>query len=276
MGEQSNDKTGCRMMRGAVGTCAGDPASGLHERETELAALSASLDAARSGAGGLVLLEGPAGIGKSRLLAEARAAADARGMAVLAARGIDLERDAPFGTVSDLLAGAVGGASATGRVRLLSGQATHAAALFDSSAVPPPADPSAMVRGLYWLTVNLAAAYREDGPGGLLIQVDDAQWADRPSLSYLAYLAARIDELPAVLMVAVRSGERATDQRAIDWLRERTGRALLRPRALSPEGVARMARAELPAADPAFTRACAEVSGGNPFLATELLRALHA
>ena len=254
-----------------------DPGGGLFERETELAALSEALAAARSGAGGLVVFEGPAGIGKSRLLAEARAMADTLGMTVLSARGIDLERDAPFGIAADLFAAPLAKAEpASERARLLSGQAALATALFDPVA-PPAADSSALVRGLYWLTVNVAAGAQGDGkPGGLLIQVDDAQWADRPSLSYLAYLAARVDELPAVLMIAVRSGEQAVDQQTLDWLRDRAGRSLLRPRALSPKAIARMARAELAAADPAFITACAEVTGGNPFLATELLRALHA
>ena len=265
---------------------ANDPGDGLFERETELAALSQALAAARSGAGGLVVFEGPAGIGKSRLLAEARAMADTLGMAVLSARGIDLERDAPFGIAADLFAavlrdGGLARAEPAGeRARLLSGQAALAAALFDPVAAPA-ADSSALVRGLYWLTVNVATGTQTGGrPGGLLIQVDDAQWADRLSLSYLAYLAARVDELPAVLMIAVRSGERAVDQPTLDWLRDRSGRSLLRPRALSPQAIARLARAELAkadgTADPAFVAACAEVTDGNPFLATELLRALHA
>ncbi|MGH3297012.1 MAG: AAA family ATPase, partial [Trebonia sp.] len=285
MGKGKTEKT-AEPKAGTAGNGAGpDQGDGLFERETELAALSAALAAARSGTGGLVVLEGPAGIGKSRLLTEARTMAGALGLAVLTARGIDLERDAPFGIAADLfapvltdgaLARADGTWSANGRARLLSGQAALAGALFDPAA-PSSADSSALVRGLYWLTVNVAAgAPNDDGPGGLLIEVDDAQWADRPSLSYLAYLAARIDELPAVLMVAVRSGEQATDQQTLDWLRDRAGRSLLRPRALSPEAIALMARAELPAAEPAFTWACAEASGGNPFLATELLRALMA
>jgi DNA-binding CsgD family transcriptional regulator len=270
-----------------------DQGNGLFERETELAALSAALAAARTGAGGLVVLEGPAGIGKSRLLAEARAMADGQGMTVLTARGIDLERDAPFGVAADLFAATLAGTGDNGtgdngtadngagdnepdarHARLLSGQAALAAALFDPVPLPS-ADSSALVRGLYWLTVNVAASAANDDRAGVLIEVDDAQWADRPSLSYLAYLAARIEELPAVLVVAVRSGEQAADQQTLDWLRDRAGRSLLRPRALSPESIARMARAELPLAEPAFTRACAEVSGGNPFLATELLRALR-
>ncbi|MGH3292868.1 MAG: AAA family ATPase, partial [Trebonia sp.] len=285
MGEGKTEKTaepGAGSLRNGRGP---DPDGGLFERETELAALSAALAAARAGAGGLVVLEGPAGIGKSRLLAEASAMADVLGLAVLTARGIDLERDAPFGIAADLFAPALtnGGLakadrteSAAARARLLSGQAALAGALFDPVA-PPSADSSALVRGLYWLTVNVAAsAASDERPGGVLIEVDDAQWADRPSLSYLAYLAARIDELPAVLVIAVRSGEQATDQQTLDWLRDRAGRSLLRPRALGPESITGMACAEFPNAERAFTQACAEASGGNPFLATELLRALRA
>jgi predicted ATPase len=79
---------------------AGGPWAALYEREDELAALAE----ARAGTGGLVVVEGPAGIGKSRLLAEARADAAGRGMTVLTARGTDLEREAPFGVVAELFA----------------------------------------------------------------------------------------------------------------------------------------------------------------------------
>jgi DNA-binding CsgD family transcriptional regulator len=261
-----------------VGAGRNEPGDGLYERETELAALSSALGAARAGKGELVVVEGPAGIGKSRLLAAARAMAAARGMAMLTARAIDLERDAPFGTVSDLF-GPILADAATGPLdRLLAGQAALAAPLFDPAA-PPPSDPWALTRGLYWLTVNVAADSPADEghePRGLLVTVDDAQWADRPSLAYLVYLSARIEELPVVLVMAVRSGERAIDQQAIDWLRDRSGARWLRPRALRPEAIGRMVRAELPAAEPAFTQACAEVTDGNPFLARELLRALCA
>lgn len=250
--------------------------TGLYERENELAALSQALTAARAGTGGLVVVEGPTGIGKSRLLAEARATAAAHGMAVLTARGTELERDAPFGVVSELFAAALAAPRDEAGARPAPGQAALATPLFDP-AVPFAEDPSALVRGLYWLTVDVASGLPGGAdPAGLLIEVDDAQWSDRPSLSYLAYLAARIDELPAVLVVAVRSGEAAADQRTVDWLRERSGHRMLRLPALSAEAVTRMVLAGWPGAEPAFTRACAEVSGGNPFLARELLRALRA
>jgi hypothetical protein len=110
----------------------------LYEREAELAAISQALGAARSGTGGLVLVQGPAGIGKSRLLAEARVIAGTLGLTVLAARGIDLERDAPFGVAADLFAPLLPGPGAR-NASLLGGQAALAAALFDPAA-PPAAD----------------------------------------------------------------------------------------------------------------------------------------
>jgi ATP/maltotriose-dependent transcriptional regulator MalT len=64
----------------------------LVEREREIAALAALLDAARAGEGRVAWIEGPAGIGKSTLLAEARRHAAGTGARVLAARGSELER----------------------------------------------------------------------------------------------------------------------------------------------------------------------------------------
>ena len=72
------------------------------EREAELAALEAMLGAARLGDGRLVVVEGSAGIGKTRLLAEARALAQAAEFEVLSARGGELEGEFAFGIVRQL------------------------------------------------------------------------------------------------------------------------------------------------------------------------------
>ena len=74
----------------------------LLERDRELESLRAALAEAASGEGRLALVEGPAGIGKSRLLAELRAAAEEDGARVLTARGSELEREFPFGVVRQL------------------------------------------------------------------------------------------------------------------------------------------------------------------------------
>src|SRR5205814_3620447 len=71
----------------------------LLEREAELAALEAMLAAAQSGDGHLVVVEGSAGIGKTRLLVEARALATSVAFEVLTARGGELEGQFAFGIV---------------------------------------------------------------------------------------------------------------------------------------------------------------------------------
>ena len=78
------------------------PPATLVERETELAALRGLVNAAAEGNGRLAAIEGSAGLGKTRLLAEARAMAEELGFRVLRARGGELEREFDFGIVRQL------------------------------------------------------------------------------------------------------------------------------------------------------------------------------
>src|SRR5215207_11208901 len=90
----------------------------LIERERELAALERAVGAAREGAGAVVMIEGAPGIGKSRLLAAARATADIR---VVSARASELEREFPFGVVRQLLEPVLAAADGEERRALLAG-----------------------------------------------------------------------------------------------------------------------------------------------------------
>ena len=76
----------------------------LLEREAETAQISRGLDAAAAGAGGLIVIDGAAGIGKTTLMDEAASLAEARGMVVLRARGSIMETEFAFGVVIQLLA----------------------------------------------------------------------------------------------------------------------------------------------------------------------------
>jgi predicted ATPase len=76
------------------------PALRLRGRAAEIAVLSEALDRAASGQPAVVLIEGEAGIGKTRLLAEAQADARGRGMQVAAGRAEELEQTRPFGLVA--------------------------------------------------------------------------------------------------------------------------------------------------------------------------------
>ena len=169
----------------------------LLERSEELARIESALAEARSGRGTFVVLEGPAGIGKTALLAAARTAAAEGGMRVLRSRGTELERDFAFGVVRQLFEPSLVEASEDERADLLHGAAGVAAGLLGLPGAPPadssPSlrfDPSfAILHGLYWLCANLAAVQP------LCLLVDDAHWADAASLRYLAFLLTRLEEL---------------------------------------------------------------------------------
>src|SRR4051812_3706710 len=93
----------------------------LLERELELARIERALDRAGAGEGSLVVVEGPAGIGKSAVLAAARAAATASGIRVLRARGAELERDFAFGVVRQLFEQALAETDPDERAELFQG-----------------------------------------------------------------------------------------------------------------------------------------------------------
>src|SRR5688500_10861646 len=92
----------------------------LLEREKELGAVGAALDAARDGHGGLLVLEAEGGLGKSRLLAEIEHAAADAGLAVLRARGHDFETELALGLVVQLFLARIVRASPEERDALLS------------------------------------------------------------------------------------------------------------------------------------------------------------
>ena len=75
----------------------------LVERDRELDTVAGALDGATGEAGRLLVIEGEPGTGKTRLVEEAAAMADARGMRTLRARGAELERDYAFGLIRQLL-----------------------------------------------------------------------------------------------------------------------------------------------------------------------------
>jgi DNA-binding CsgD family transcriptional regulator len=252
-------------------------ASVLLEREAELETLGTALDAARAGSGSLLVVEGHAGLGKSQLLAAARGFAKGTGVRTLCARGSELERDFPFGIALQLLEPILATSDPRQRARLLDGAAGLANPLFDPSeaALRAPGagedDLFSLLHGLYWLTANIA----EDGP--LLLAVDDAHWADAPSLRFLLYLAQRLAELPVAAVIACRTGDPGVDEELLAKLSAHQTAERIDLGPLSDGAVERLVKTSfLDDVTPRFSAACAGVTRGNPLLLQQLLAAVEA
>jgi predicted ATPase len=230
----------------------------LLERTHELAVIDDSLRAAQSGRGSLTLVEGPPGIGKTELLDAGMRCARRRRMVVLSACGGELEVAFPYAVVRQLFEPAVMRADPAIRKRMLSGAAVHAERVVDPRAEPDPApvEPSAVMHGLYWLTANLAAGRP------LLLVADDVHWCDPASLSWFVYLARRIADLPAALILGARPVEPGADDALLERLRATEGLKRVEPAPLSLGGVDGLARAILgDQVELAFSEACRTATG---------------
>src|SRR5581483_1746266 len=124
-----------------------------------------------------------------------------------------------------------------------------------------------ILHGLYWLTARAA----ETRP--VLLIVDDAHWADEPSLRLLSYLLGRIEDEPIGLLVAARTGE-AEPSGLLARLAGERAVTILEPAPLSAAAVSALIRARMPDADATFARRCWELTAGNPLGVRELLAAI--
>jgi DNA-binding CsgD family transcriptional regulator len=237
-------------------------------REAEIGALGEALDRVASGGPAIVLVEGEAGIGKTRLLAQVLQDALGRGMQVAAGRAEELERTRPFG----LLAAAFGCARSSPDPRraaiadLLASQGTG-----DLGPITVTSDPGLRFRAVDAFT-DLVEELALGGP--LVIGLDDLQWADPSSLLTLGALGRRLDYVPVGVIGCLRPSPRAAELDRLADALEAVGARHLTLRPLTGEAVTGLV-AQAVAAEPG-PRLLAEVSGaaGNPLFVTELLAAL--
>ncbi len=246
----------------------------MRGRGEQFGTIGEAIDLAPDGTGSFVLVEGPAGIGKTTLLDAAAAVAAEQGFLVLSARGHEGESGLPYGGARQLVDGPLRGDprlselafEGTGRLA----RPVISAGLDLGEQPDTLEDPFVALHGLYWVCSNLSAEHP------LLIAVDDVHWLDQASGRFISYLAARVGDLPIVLVAAARTGA-GTGRELVDSLSGTTGATLL---ALDPLGaddagaiVREICGTE---ADDEFCAACREVTGGNPFLLEELARSAVA
>jgi len=247
----------------------GTPAGALLDRAAELAAISEAVESAMAGAGSALLVEGPAGIGKTSLLAQACARAAAAGMTVRAAHAAEFEGGYAWGVVRELFQPEV----RAGSDGLADDAAALAAPALGHAGPGSDEDSFSVVHGLYWLAAGIAAR------APLLLAVDDLHWADQPSLRFIAHLARRLDGLPVLLVTTVREPRSATaqDKALTAGLAADPAVTVLRPAALTLAASAALVRASLgDGSSEAFQGACHDLTGGNPLLLEAVLASLAA
>jgi DNA-binding CsgD family transcriptional regulator len=237
-------------------------AGGLVQRTDELAHLEHVARNATRGAGRTVYIEGGPGLGRTSLLAAAAETGARHGAGVLRATARAPERGFRFGVALQLFEAGWLELGADEQEALLHGPTLPAARLI--AGEDAGGEEFALVHGLLWLTRTQAAR-----GAGLVVAVDDVDRADGPSLRFLAYLGARIESLPIMLVVSARTHSRAEDPAAVSALRDAA--LVLRPAALEPDSVAQIVTARRPDAGPALRLASARLTAGNPGLLDALL-----
>ena len=235
-------------------------------REAELAGLDALVSQVREGPCGL-FLEGEAGIGKTSLWREGVRRARERGVRVLSSNPGSADLSLAFAGLTDLLSEVVGEA-----VAVLPRPQRRALEIALLLRDPQGVSPDDRAVG----TAFLACLRILAGSGPVLIAVDDVQWLDSASMRALEYAVRRLEREPVGLLTSTRvpGGEVGGSElvRAFDG--RRVERIVVGP--LTMAAVYEVVRGEL---NVELSRrelvAVRELSGGNPFFALELTRALQ-
>ena len=247
----------------------------LLEREHEIERVRTALRGVGQRAGVSLVIEGAAGIGKSRLLQDARGRASGLGFRVLGARATELEQGFPYGVMLQLFERLLIEADHGERERWFAGAASLVADLLTGASVASPGGAArswseddsgyAWQHGLYWLTSNVST----DSP--LVLAVDDLQWCDAPSARALAFIARRLEGLRVALILASRPLDPVLTPEAAALLAD-PATEYLRPSPLTRAAVSALVAVRLSAAPhERFVKACVKMTGGNPFLLAELL-----
>src|SRR6202008_4581964 len=225
----------------------------IRGRAGELKVIGALVTAVAQGRGGVLVIEGPPGIGKSRLLTEVMALADKCGVRTLFGEAFEYQQTVPF------------------------------FALFMATlrADPPVGDADALRRlggsadVRYWVVHDLAdAIYAAAAQTPLAIVLEDIHWADNGTLLALRSLATARLDVAVLWVLTARSGAGGPGVQETLSVLQRANAAFVRVAAMSPSAVADMVQDTVRAnADESLLNLAAKAHG-NPFLVRELVGGL--
>jgi DNA-binding CsgD family transcriptional regulator len=224
----------------------------IRGRADELKVIGALIAAVAKGRGGVLVIEGPPGIGKSRLLTEVCAMADKSGVRTLSGEAFEYQQTVPFFSLF----------MATLR------------------ADPPVGDPEALRRLggsadlRYWVVHDLAdAIHAAAAQTPLAILLEDIHWADNGTLLALRSMAIA-PGAPVLWVLTARTGAGGPAVHETLSVLQRAHAAVVRVGAMSPDAVADMVQDAVRARADASLLNLAAKAHGNPFLVNELVGGL--
>ncbi|MFR0355209.1 helix-turn-helix transcriptional regulator [Streptomyces sediminimaris] len=248
------------------------------ERDPELRALERALGSAAERQGGFAVITGAPGCGRSALLDALCAGPAVAGFTVLRAACSAAEQGFAFGVVQQLFQPLLGARSAARVDALFTGSAAVSrTVLVDDPWFEGHTTDESVLHALHALLLRLSSER------AVLLVVDDVQWADTASLTWLVYLAKRLSKARVLVLCAVTS-QPADDDTAADPADDPAERGALRelldaagvvlePSPLSAAAVRHMLGS---AATDDLVRVCCEITGGRPAAVAAVASAVHA
>ena len=254
-------------------------------RAKEWAVLVRSWKAASKESRRIVLVEGEAGIGKSRLVEDFLRTVVAGGATVLRGRGYDATTAVPFAPLVEALRSGLDapGLAATAPewltevARLLPELRQRFPGLMEPEPTVDPADAWRLYEGVAQVVATLAA----ERP--LAISLDDLHWCDEDSCKLIQFLARRLEQSAILWLGTVTLGELERDApaaRLCRTLRAKAGAETVSLTGLSEDDVWRLVRelghVSTPTGARRFAHRIHRITGGNPFYIFELIKTMFA
>jgi hypothetical protein len=233
----------------------------------------------------VLLVEGEAGAGKSRLVEEFLRTVVRDGATLLRGRGYDATAALPFAPMVEALRTALDAPGVAGTdpewlteaARLLPEIRQKFPGLAEPEPIPEPTEAWRLYEGVAQLLASIAA----ERP--LVVSLDDMQWCDADSCTLIQFLVRRLDEAPILWIGVITLGELDRDApaaRLCRTLRARFGAETVALGGLDEDEVWRLIRelghVSTPTGGRRFARRIHRITGGNPFYILELLKTMFA